>query len=380
MKKKKKNNRSIETHHWGEEFVDWSTLSTEQATAKYYFALNWYNYMASESQKKKWVLEYAKKKKMKETVIKKLLSIEPNKFSVGYGEMSSDDLGMDTGVYARLLALGAPVPKEKEAKLKRCLVFLVEKRREKNPSDGKEGPSIQENIKNKVSEILAEIFSYEEVFITNGFRESEKKVSDVFRRENVKPLHCKHIRDEIVNMQNELLSIPKDNQLKEAYSHMKKVEIKRYIEWLGGIVQECDLKIANASRIRKPRRKKARSADDITKKVQVQESFSELGLKSMPASSLVGSKVVVLYNTATRDIQLVSSFPGQELQVRGTSIHNIDPSSSFKKKIRKPETVSENFSRKTTLPRVKNFLDSIRTKSSPVNGRMNKYTMILGVF
>jgi hypothetical protein len=181
-------------------------------------------------------------------------------------------------------------------------------------------------------------------------------------------------------MRSELLLIPKDEQLKEAYSHMKKTEIKKYIEWLNGIIQECDLKIANASRTRKPRKKKVRSADDITKRVQIQESFSELGLKSMPASSLVGSKAVVLYNTATRDVQLVSSFPGQELQVRGTSIHNIDPSSSFKKKVRKPETVRENFSRKTTLLKVKNFLDSIRTKSSSVNGRMNKYTMILGVF
>jgi hypothetical protein len=380
MKKKKKNNRSIETHHWGEEFVDWGTLTSEQAISKYYFALNWYNYMASDSQKKRWVVEYAKKKKMKEPVLKKLLSIEPNKFSIGYGEMSSDDLGMDTGVYARLLALGAPVPREKELKLKKCLVFLVEKRRDKASSDTKEGPSIQENIKNKVSEILADIFCYEESFFANKYRETEKKVSDVFRRETVKPLHCKYIREEIVNMRSELLLIPKDEQLKEAYSHMKKTEIKKYIEWLNGIIQECDLKIANASRTRKPRKKKVRSADDITKKVQIQESFSELGLKSMSASSLVGSKAVVLYNTATRDVQLVSSFPGQELQVRGTSIHNIDPSSSFKKKVRKPETVRENFSRKTTLPRVKAFLDSIRTKSSPVNGRMNKYTMILGVF
>jgi hypothetical protein len=378
--KKKKNNRSIETHHWGEEFLDWSSLSPDQASSKYYFALNWYNYMASDSQKKKWVLDYAKKKKMKEPVIKKLLSVEPNKFSIGYGELSSDDLGLDTGVYARLLVLGAPVPKEKEAKLKRCLVFLVEKREGKGSSEPKDGPSIQENIKNKVSEILGDIFSYEENFIANGFRENEKKVSDVFRRENVKPLHCKYIRDEIVNMRNELLSIPKDEQLREAYSYMKKSEIKKYIEWMSGVIQECDLKIANASRTRKPRKKKVRSADDITKKVQIQESFSELGLKSMPASSLVASKAVVLYNTATRDVQLVSSFPGQELQVRGTSIHNIDPSSSFKKKVRKPETISENFSRKTTLPKVKNFLDSIHTKSSPVNGRMNKYTMILGVF
>ena len=93
---KKKDKKSVEGYHWGQE-PTWEGLTDEQAKSKYFFALNWYNYMASDQQKKKWVLEYAKKKKMKEDVIKNLQSVDAKRFDVGYGDTGDDDMVLVMG-------------------------------------------------------------------------------------------------------------------------------------------------------------------------------------------------------------------------------------------------------------------------------------------
>lgn len=377
---KKKDKKSVEGYHWGQE-PTWEGLTDEQAKSKYFFALNWYNYMASDQQKKKWVLEYAKKKKMKEDVIKNLQSVDAKRFDVGYGDTGDDDMGLDMGVYARLLNLGAPVPKEKEIKLKKYIVHLITKK-SSTPSDDSQVnvPNIQENIRNKASGILAEILNVEDRMISSGFKDTGDEALNILKRGETKGVHCKYIKEELGGIVKEIESSSKDSDLKEAYSIFKKPQLKKYLSWLKSLIVECDLKIANMSRVRKPRKKRVRSAEDVAKKAQIQESFSELNLKSMPASSIVGSSSVVLYNTKTKELQFISSFPGQELTIRGTTILNFDPASSTKKKVRKVDTIKTSFSKKLPITKVKKLMEELRTKSSVPNGRLNKYTMILSVF
>lgn len=378
---KKKDKKSVEGYHWGAE-PTWENLTEDQAKGKYFFSLNWYNYMANDAQKKKWVLDYAKKKKMKEDVLKRLQSVDAKRFDVGYGDAGENDMGMDMGVYARLLALGAPVPKEKETKLKKYIVYLITKKSStSDDSTSTNTPNIQENIRNKASVILAEILNIEEKMISSRFKESGQEALNILKREETKGVHCKFIKDELGTMIKEIESSSKDVDLKEAYSVFKKPELKKYLNWLKSLVTECDLKIANMSRTRKPRKKRVRSAEDVAKRAQIQESFSELNLKSMPASSIVGSSSVVLFNTKTKELQLLSSFPGQELTIKGTTIFNFDPSSSTKKKVRKMDVIKTSFSKKITITKVRELIEkTLRTKSSVPNGRLNKYTMILSVF
>lgn len=377
---KKKDKKSVEGYHWGAE-PTWEGLSEEQAKSKYFFALNWYNYMASDTQKKKWVLDYAKKKKMKDEVLKRLQSVDAKRFDVGYGDAGEDDMGMDMGVYARLLALGAPVPKEKETKLKKCIVHLITKKSSTSDETTTNTPNIQENIRNKASGILAEILNVEEKVISSRFKDNGQEALNILKREETKGVHCKFIKDELSQTIKEIESSSKDSDLKEAYSIFKKPELKKYLTWLKSLITECDLKIANMSRVRKPRKKRVRSAEDVAKRAQIQESFSELNLKSMPASAIVGSSSVVLFNTKTKELQLLSSFPGQELTIKGTTIFNFDPSSSTKKKVRKMDVVKTSFSKKITITKVRELIEkTLRTKSSVPNGRLNKYTMILSVF
>jgi len=377
---KKKDKKSVEGYHWGAE-PTWEGLTPDQAKSKYAFALNWYNYMASDSQKKRWVLDYAKKKKMKEDVIRGLQSVDPKKFDVGYGDSGEDDMVLDMGVYARMIVLGAPVPKEKELKLKKCIIYLLTKKSSTSSDETQSNiPNIQENIRNKAGGILAEILNVEDKIISSGFKETGEEALDILKREETKGVHCKYIKEELTKTATEIELSFKDADLKEGYSIFKRPQLKKYLTWLKSLITECDLKIANMSRVRKPRKKKMRSAEDVAKRAQIQESFSELNLKSMPASSIVGSSCVVLYNTKTKELQIVSSFPGQELTIRGTTILNFDPVSSVKKKVRKVETIKTSFSKKLPITKVKKLVEELKTKSSVPNGRLNKYTMILSVF
>jgi len=378
---KKKDKKSVEGYHWGSE-PTWDGLTEEQAKSKYCFALNWYNYMATDSQKKKWVLDYAKKKKMKEEVLKKLQGIDPKKFDIGYGDAGADDMGLDTGIYARLLLLGAPVPKKKELKLKKYIVYLVEKKNSVSEDGNPQNtPNIQENIKNKASSIFAEILNIEDKIISSRFKDPGDEAFSIIKREETKGVHCKYVKDRLMDTIREIELSFKDSDFKEAYSIFKKPELKKYLTWMKSLVVECDLKIANVSRIRKPRKKKVRSAEDVAKRAQIQESFSELNLKSMPASSIVGSNNVVLYNTKTKELQILNCFPGQELSIKGTTITNFNSASSIKKKVRKVEIIKTFFSKKMSITKIRELMEkTLRTKSSVPNGRLNKYTMVLSVF
>jgi hypothetical protein len=69
----------------------------------------------------------------------------------------------------------------------------------------------------------------------------------------------------------------------------------------------------------------------------------------------------------------------KELSVKGSSIINYDPETSVWKKVRKPNEIVPK-SVTSTKAQVKKLIDSLSSKESKMNGRLNAETIILKVY
>jgi len=173
----------------------------------------------------------------------------------------------------------------------------------------------------------------------------------------------------------------KDPQLVEGYAHFGKPKLVAYYQFLENLLKET-LKFANDTRIakaanRKPRKKKVKTATQLTQKVKFQASNDKYQLKGEHPSAIVGASQVWTFNSKTRFLGVYHSEKQDvPLTIKGSTIIGYDKKQSIQKKVRKPDKVlSEVLSGgKVALRKI---LMNINAKEKFLNGRINKDTLIL---
>lgn len=177
-------------------------------------------------------------------------------------------------------------------------------------------------------------------------------------------------------------------QLEEGYAHLSTKGKKNLLELYRKIVDACDITILESKSQRKPRKIKAKSADDLVKKLQIKASDSSYGIASVPATSLVGCNIAMVFNTKTRKLGLYYASivdpkglqrEGSGLTVKGTTIQGFDPEKSIQKTVRKPAELLPQI-KKTTRAKTVKLFDTLKTTETKLNGRMNKDIVLLGTF
>jgi len=163
--------------------------------------------------------------------------------------------------------------------------------------------------------------------------------------------------------------------LDEDYKHLTAKQKKAYLNFVQSILNDCSAYLGNArkqTKLRKPRKKKLKSAEQLASKVRFKESDTELKLTSVTPASIVGAHSVWLFNTKTRKITYLE---GDKLSIKGTTIIDFDTDKSFSKIIRKPETLADLLN----TPRAKMLKDirTLKTKATPANGRLSADVLIL---
>jgi hypothetical protein len=169
-----------------------------------------------------------------------------------------------------------------------------------------------------------------------------------------------------------------DKQLVEAYGFLKKTKLKKLLKVYEAIAEACQQAVVSNKVIRKPRAVKEKPATVVAKGVKYMPEFTELGLKSVPAPTLVNSKEVWIYNTKYKKLQVYRAPKDQTITVKGTTLINYDVANSSSKTIRKPEQIKElgGMTRK-------NFelaFNKLTTKEASVNGRINEDCILLKVW
>lgn len=346
-----------------------TTLSSDNYQVDLLRALNYYNINHDDKDKKKWYLSHVAK-------TDKALAKELNKVDDYYFRY--------LGILARMMDTGTELRdaelKSFENRVKVIHEKLKEKQQEKAIVKQSIAPAmtVQDRIEELFHEHASEIDGEIDSFIQNG--SSEFSAKTYFTTNNVSAPVVKKIKQFYEPRLKEiaLAYLQKEPQLTEGYSHIPKRKFKKLLEFVKSIIDDCEIREANAKVARKPRVRKAQPPAKVVAKVQYMKEFSALGLKSINPTSLLDSKEVWLYNTKYKKIIRLVSDMANTLTVKGTTIVGFDVQNSVQYTIRKPEEFFKGLA--LTKRPLNSKIKTLTTKPTKPNGRINSETIILGAF
>jgi hypothetical protein len=245
--------------------------------------------------------------------------------------------------------------------------------------------TIQDRIREQAGAMCEEIDAAIDNFIMDpeGFDPKQYNLVKLLRGKGAKAAQGRYIKSFYEFGHNELLELSSgkaDEQLREAYRHLPRKQVKKLIDFYQFIMDACDQIAAEAKVNKKPRAKKTKPAEDIVKKLKFRTSDDKLGIVSVPPAQIVKAQSVLVYNIKNRKIGLYVSLNSEGLGVKGTSLTNFTDK-SIQKTLRKPLEQLKELKDQNTQKRVETwFAKSIKTTETKLNGRLNEDTVILRVY
>jgi hypothetical protein len=196
----------------------------------------------------------------------------------------------------------------------------------------------------------------------------------------IKGVHVRHVSDWFKSKRIEYDSVlnTTDPVIKEGYSNFKKTELKKLVAFCDQVILDVNKISGESVKSRKPRKRKTKTAEQLTSKVKVCQEFKELNLTSVDVKSIIGVMQLWVFNTKTRKLGVYNASDAGGLSIKGSSIQNFSEDKSIQKKLRKPEI---------TLPEIlkgckvflRNAIDDIKAVAAPLSGRLNEDTILLRV-
>jgi hypothetical protein len=243
--------------------------------------------------------------------------------------------------------------------------------------------NIQERIKDQAVLMSDELEAHIEQFTKNpdAFDPKQIKVINLLKGKGVKAAHARYIKTFFEKTKNEyqLALQGQDSQIKEAYNHVSKKNIKKIIEFLDQIFTSCDQLIGESKALRKPKPKKVQPVDEQIKKLKYKISDDKLGIAGLSATHIVGAQTAVVFNTTTRKIGIYNSTGIEGLSVKGTSIINFN-NNSKQKTLRKPVEQLKEIKTVNSIKKFNAWFNAVNSIDTDLTGRMNEDTLILKIF
>ena len=245
-------------------------------------------------------------------------------------------------------------------------------------------PSIQDRMRDAAGAMSEELDAAIDSFIMDpdGFDPKAFKIVNLLRGKGAKAAHARFIKGYFKFGHEELQELASgeaDDQLREAYKHLPRKNVRKLIDFYDAIMAACDQIAAEQKVLKKPRAKKVKPAEDLVKKLKFKAVDDKLGAVSVPAAQLIGAQSAVVFNTKTRKLGIYVAKSSAGLNVKGTSIIDYTDK-SFQKTLRKPAEQIKEFKEQNTAKRVETWFGKIKSVETVLNGRMNADIMILKVF
>jgi hypothetical protein len=206
------------------------------------------------------------------------------------------------------------------------------------------------------------------------------KLLNLLRGRQVKAAHARIIKEVYSRNYHELVeaATTKDEQLKEAYSHLSKANLKKITLFYNEILSACDMLAQEAKVNKKPRAKKPTDKAKIVAKMKYLKQDDKLKIVSINPQDIIGAKELWVFNVKTRKLGKYVTTEFSELNVKGTTITGFDENASVQKTLRKPEEQLKEFKTAGKVV-LRKFLDDIKAVDIKLNGRINEDTILLKV-
>jgi hypothetical protein len=242
-------------------------------------------------------------------------------------------------------------------------------------------PTIQDRLNEKLAEVIGEI----EGQVDNVFKNkpSTFKVYDYLATKNVAQAQIGKIRA-VFEKQIDELTIAfqrTDEQLAEAYAHVKKADMKRIGEFYVKLMADLDsyAQVKKATRQAKAKVKKPVPKDKLIAKVKYLKEDKLLKVVSINPADIIGAQAVWVFNVKTRKLgKYVADSHAGTLGIKGTSIVGYAEGTSVQKTLRKPDEQLKEFAKAGKVA-LRTFLKDIRAVEIKLNGRLSADILILKV-
>lgn len=242
--------------------------------------------------------------------------------------------------------------------------------------------TIQDRLKDNVNNACGELEGWVDDFIRAPakFDVSNYNPYDTLKLAGLKPAHSSHVKTIYEKEMGEIeMAISgKESDIKEAYSHYTKPQLKKLLKLYESFIMAAE-RIKDEKKATRAVRKKPISTDKLVSKLKYSKGNSELGLASIAPVSIIGASALWIYNSKTRKIGCyVAIDGGPGLGIKGSTIVGFSESKSIEKTIRKPNEFMKQFKKTTPKRRLKLF-DEVKTIDTKLNGRVNDNHVLVAV-
>ena len=363
------NPRSSDTQVMGPE-PTWEVQPTDNRISRMSKAFGWYNYFYGKKDARDMIVNYLETHGRKDDV--KLLR-----------GVSDSAIRLTTGWLCRMSMVGLELTAQEQAKLELLLKeILAEKQEVQEETTEPEVPrvTIQDRLREKVSECAGELEGLFDEFLTSGAKMSaDYKPIMTIRGMNVAPQMVNVLSGIWQKKQAEFETViaGKDPQLVEAYGFLTKIQLRNAVKFCETVVNDCGAYVQIKKVERKPRKTRVVPPEKKAAKFKHALEFAELKLKGLPAASLVDKAEAWLYDTKKRKlIHVVADEYAKVFTVKSNSIIGFSTAETQQKTVRKPADVLKALGA-AGKPAARKIYKDLTTTETPFNGRGTENLMIL---
>lgn len=358
--------RGAESRHLGDE-PTWDK-PIQNRTIALSRACTWYNYYLSSKEAKPMFLQWLETVKRKDDA-KSIRGISDSEFNLTMcwlARMSLMGLQLLDTETERL---------EAEVIRLKSLKTVVE---DDLPKEKK--PSIQDHLRNKALDIANEIDGAYDDFVKSGLKTIQTSPLDIMRSQNLAQNQVSVIQDIWTKNLAELKLAQTDKEVAEYYDKYSKIQLRNLVKFAETVLSDCASYLAVKKVEKKPRAKKVKSPEQLTRTFKYLKEFAELKMKSEPPSKLVAATEAWLYDTAKRKlIHVVADSAAGSITVKGTTIVGFSERDTVMKTLRKPaEQLKEIFA--GGKPANRKAFKEVKATEARWSGRSNESIIILKVW
>jgi hypothetical protein len=230
-------------------------------------------------------------------------------------------------------------------------------------------PSIQDRMRDKLSDIIGEI----EALIDSGETFS---LYDWLKKNEIPAMYASKIGDYYGPIWNEFVQAHSGKL--DGYENWTKAKLKQRMDFYNNIVSDAERYGDVTKKIRKPRKARPVSTEKLLKYFTYQKESNDYKLASVNPETILGAQELWCFNTKYKTVTVFRALDRSGLTVKRSSITNFDEKSSLTKGTgRQVEKVLDKLQNGGKIV-LRKLMDELKT-AKPLQERINENTILIKV-